>query len=112
MKILVASERQGRNRRIYDGFLPCAIDFIGHAFWPLSQGWSIKNCCCETNIWRPRIATRTGATEDIRQNRSSGSEGGEGKSGLGVPAHLGSTLESRPSNRSRHGSQHSGEEWH
>jgi hypothetical protein len=34
------------------------------------------------------------------------------ESGLGVPAHLGSTVESRPSNRSRHSSEHSGEEWH
>jgi hypothetical protein len=31
----------------YDGFLPCAINFIGHASCLLSQVWSIKNCCCE-----------------------------------------------------------------
>jgi hypothetical protein len=30
--------------------------FIGHAFCPLSQILSIKNCCCETNTERPRIA--------------------------------------------------------
>jgi len=32
---------------VYHGFLRCAIIFIGHAFCPLSQVWSIKNCCCE-----------------------------------------------------------------
>src|SRR5215472_9957785 len=35
---------------------PCAIIFIGHAFCPLSQVLSIKNCCCEMNTWWPRIA--------------------------------------------------------
>jgi hypothetical protein len=37
-------------------FLPCAIDSTGHACCHLSPVSSIKNCCCETNIWRLRIA--------------------------------------------------------
>jgi hypothetical protein len=32
-------------------------NFIGHAFCPLSQVLSIKNCCCETNACTARIPT-------------------------------------------------------
>jgi hypothetical protein len=57
VKILVASERATTlTAAAYDGFLSCAISFIGHAFCPLSPVFSIKNCCCETNTYSPRIA--------------------------------------------------------
>jgi hypothetical protein len=57
VKIFVGASERGRAEpKIYDGFLPCAINFIGHAFCPLSQVWSIKNSCCETNTSPPRIA--------------------------------------------------------
>src|SRR6516164_3399945 len=61
---------------------------------------------------RRQLATRTRTAEDAGKNRSARGGDGDGESGLGVPAHLGSTFESRPSNRSRHGSEHSAEEWH
>lgn len=44
-------------QRFYDGPLSCAIDFSGHACWPLSPASSIRNCCCATNTSPPRTAS-------------------------------------------------------
>src|SRR5215831_1692985 len=61
---------------------------------------------------RRQFATWARSTQDAGQNRSAGGETGDGESGLGLPAHFGSAMQSGPSNRSRDGGEHSGKKRH